>query len=111
MLKRQWELAKQHGAQLILLIPPTLAPYKFVPDPAVLPGVKTLDFDRPDLYPELFLLSNRRDETHLNANGADLFTKLIAKRLLQECGAPISTAGAKGKGISIKWTSQRFAPH
>jgi hypothetical protein len=82
LLRRQQELAARHGAKLILLIPPTLVSSKFIPDPSLLPVPEVFDCDRPDLFPELFALENRRDETHLNESGAEILTALLAKRLL-----------------------------
>ncbi len=81
VLRLENALAARHGAKLVLLVPPTLKPRKFLPDPALLPIPTVIDVDRPEEYPELFDLQNRRDETHLNERGAEIFTTILAKRL------------------------------
>ncbi len=87
LLRREAELAALHGAKLILLIPPTLNRFKFVPDPTFSPAPTVLDFDRPDTYPELFSVENRLDESHLNAHGANLLTSRLADGILSELRA------------------------
>jgi hypothetical protein len=74
LLRREQDLAARHGAQLVLLVPPTLKPSKFLPDPRQGATPMLLDLDRPAEFPELFDLRNRRDETHLNERGAEILT-------------------------------------
>ena len=83
LLRRERDLAAKYGAELVLIIPPTLKESKFTPDPTLRPTLKLLDFDRPDQFPELFALRNRRDETHLNERGAEILTNLLAQQLIR----------------------------
>jgi len=87
LLRREAALAELHGAKMILLIPPTLTRFKFVPNPSLGPTPAVFDFDRPDTYPELFSVENRLDETHLNAQGANILTTRLAERILSELRA------------------------
>jgi hypothetical protein len=45
------------------------------------------DFRDPDRYPELYDLAFRFDEEHLNAQGAQLYTSLVAKRFIEWANA------------------------
>lgn len=83
LLRRERDLAAKYGAELVVVIPPTLKEIKFTPEPTVQPTIKLLDFDNPERYPELFVIKNRRDETHLNEHGAEIWTRLLAQELIR----------------------------
>jgi len=83
LLRRERDLAAKYGAELVIIIPPTLKEIKFTPDPTLQQTVKFLDFDCPEQFPELFALKNRRDETHLNERGAEILTTLLAQQLIR----------------------------
>lgn len=43
-----------------------------------------LAFDDSRAYPELFTIENRNDQGHMNKNGAERFTRLLARRFVDE---------------------------
>jgi hypothetical protein len=77
-LARKTALAARYGARLVLLGPPIVGRV-FTPLPGS--GALFLDFSDPRRYPELFAVSHRNDGGHLNAAGAELYTRLVARRL------------------------------
>lgn len=80
-LDRVRELADEHGVQVILMLAPTTAETTRRPDPAA--GVETFDFRDVVKYPELFDTGFRSDRTHMNAKGAELFSRRIAERFIE----------------------------
>lgn len=77
-LARKRALAERHGARLFLVAPP-VSGRVFVPGPGVEDAF--LDFADPDAYPELFAPEHRRDVGHLNAAGAELYSRLLAREI------------------------------
>lgn len=72
------------GGQMILLIPPRFEGSSNLPDPKRFPHLVVLDFSDPRRYPELYEARHRSDPDHLNADGALIFTRLLATRLNEE---------------------------
>jgi hypothetical protein len=77
-LRRKRELAARYGAELVLVAPP-------VPDRtfAPMPGADLvfLDFSDPARFPELFAPEHRVDSGHLNARGAEIYSRLVGLAL------------------------------
>jgi hypothetical protein len=72
------------GAVPILVMPPRARSNYFVPSPenARRAGA-VIDLCDPQDHPELYALENRIDASHLNTQGAEIFTRLLAERFLQ----------------------------
>lgn len=83
-LRRKRALAARYAAELILVAPPVTGP-TFAPSPD--PSQVFLDLSDPLRYPELFAPANRFDAGHLNARGAEVFSRLLAREL----GAALAT--------------------
>jgi hypothetical protein len=71
------------GVTPVFLIPPTLNSRQFFPDMLRAQSLMVFDFSDPQLYPEFFVPNHRSDNVHLNAAGAEIFTRAIALRFLQ----------------------------
>jgi len=78
-LERKRALAERHGGRLVLVAPPYLS-VPFAPLPEL--GIAFLDFSDPRRYPQLFAPENRADGGHLNAEGAAIYSRLLARELL-----------------------------
>ena len=63
----------------MLVAPPYLS-VPFAPRPEL--GIAFLDFSDPRRHPELFAPENRADRGHLNARGAAIYSRLLARELL-----------------------------
>jgi hypothetical protein len=73
--------------QLVWVVMPQLKDliiYKVYPpsEPTSFGDVPILDLGRPDLYPQLYDRSLWLDSYHLNAQGSQLFSRLLAQQLL-----------------------------
>lgn len=77
-IRRKQALAARYGARLVLVAPP-LVGIPFAPQPES--GVLFLDFSDPRRYPELFTPEHRNDAGHVNALGAELYSRLLAREL------------------------------
>ena len=77
-LARKRALARRFGAELVLVAPPTVGA-AFAPLPGS--GFLFLDFSSPARYPELFAVEHRYDRSHLNREGAVLYSRLLAREL------------------------------
>jgi hypothetical protein len=77
------------GAVPVIVIPPRARSYYFVPSPenARRAGA-VIDLCAPHDFPELFALENRIDTSHLNPQGAEIFTRLLVERFLQMPPSP-----------------------
>jgi hypothetical protein len=77
-LHRKRALAERYGAELVLVAPP-------VPGRTFQPLLGDrqifLDFADPDRFPELFAPEHRLDEGHLNARGAELYSRAVGLAL------------------------------
>lgn len=75
-----------HGVQYVYLLMPTfsdLTAYRIYPDTLLVDGqtVPIVNLARPDLFPQLYQLSNWHDDAHLNERGAAVASTLIAQQL------------------------------
>ena len=72
------------GARPFFVIAPSLSPRRTVgPD-----HLETLVFDDPARYPQLYTAQHRYDPQHLNAEGAAIFTTLLADQIADRITAP-----------------------
>jgi len=71
------------GGQPVLLIPPTTTTSRYYPRADGKQRFLVLDFSSPVEYPELFVEEYRLDTTHLNTRGAEAFTAVLVRRLLE----------------------------
>lgn len=89
------EIAKRHGARLVIVAPPAVVVQSFEP---ILPnGYDTvfIDLSDPAKFPELFDIKLRRDGSHLTAEGNILFTQILAKHLAAAVGKTEKAAGGE----------------
>jgi hypothetical protein len=89
-LERLVDLADEHAAGLVLLVPPGVSPTVSEQAGAWLPSAGTregvdavLDFNDPAAYPELFDYELWFDENHLGSEGARLFSGLLGEALAE----------------------------
>ncbi len=79
------------GVTPIMIIPPTVAEKRYYPTPIAGQSLTIWDFSDPRQYPELFSVDHRLDGMHLNAAGAEIFTKAIAEKFVEiaKSGGPL----------------------
>jgi len=80
-LRRLRELCEQHGAKLIVLLPPTLSSEKAVSEMVDAGRSAGVDISVPIDPAILSVKYYQRDGMHLNSDGAVLFTSALAKDL------------------------------
>jgi len=80
-LRRLRDLCEQHGAKLIVLLPPTLSPEKAVGEMVAAGRSAGVDISVPIDPATLSAKYYQRDGMHLNSDGAVLFTAALAKDL------------------------------
>lgn len=81
-LRAQVDRIRRAGQRVVYLVPPLNADLPAAEAMArrgVIPDL--IDTNRPDLHPELFAVENRFDINHLNANGAKIFSQLLAREI------------------------------
>ncbi len=83
-LERMIVQIERGGAVPIVVVPPTPVKRKFYPDPRRMHSAILLDFADVARFPELFEADQRLDATHLNTRGAQIFSRLLATRFLDE---------------------------
>lgn len=88
-LTRKQALVESHGGRMVLIAPPTTGP-QLAPSPES--GMLFLDFSDPDQFPELFAPEHRKDSGHLNQEGAAIYSRLLAERLVAALRAPDAVA-------------------
>lgn len=71
------------GARVVFVVPPTLSARTFLPLPGKVGNAVVLDFSDMEKYAELYQVENRIDTNHLNDAGSEMFTRLIAARLVE----------------------------
>lgn len=76
------ELIRRHGSEPILLSTPMPVPLIALPQQTL--GARLLDFNDIHAYPALFQVEHRHDFGHLNAAGAEAFSKLLARVWLSQ---------------------------
>ena len=79
------EIAKiiRAGAVPVLVIPPRTRVSYFTPSAENARRVAVINLCDPVKYPELYEARNRIDTSHLNAAGAEVFTRIVAARFLE----------------------------
>jgi len=71
---------------MVLILPPDpMAKHFFPTDESQRAAV--LDFSDPNAYPELFDRADRRDPSHLDVRGAELYSRLLARQLAARLGS------------------------
>ena len=86
-LERMIARIEKLGATAVLIVPPTTAKKKFYPLPERERKTITLDFSDIARFPELYENANRLDTDHVNTAGADVFTRVLARRWAEEVKA------------------------
>lgn len=81
---------RRAGAVPILVVPPTPSEEYYFPRPERARELAIFDFSDVRKYPDLFRTENRQDIDHLNAAGAELFTRILADRFLEIARPPQS---------------------
>jgi hypothetical protein len=76
------------GATPILVIPPRTRESYFRPSHEDFPNVTVFDFCDPEKYPDLYKIDLRIDTSHLTAAGAEVFTRLLARRFAEMARKP-----------------------
>ena len=80
------------GALPILVMPPRTRVFYFVPSKENARRAAVVDLCSPLKFPELYELRYRIDTSHLNAAGAEVFTRIVAGRFLEIARATASPA-------------------
>ena len=83
-LQEKQRLVESFGGRMVTFVPPLPSGNVFTLNPARQPDVDCFDFADPGLYPELFQRENRFDSGHLNQQGAEIFTRLLVKKIVAE---------------------------
>ena len=82
-LAEKRRIIERAGAKMILVVPPYPMTKRFLPD-----GEKeqaaVIDFSNPLEFPELYTPEHRLDEGHTNRTGSEIYTRLIAERILRQ---------------------------
>ena len=71
------------GAQPVLIIPPRTRVRYFVPSAENARLAPVIDLCSLVKFPELYDSRYRVDTSHLNAAGAEVFTRIVARRFLE----------------------------
>jgi hypothetical protein len=80
-LEEKRRIIEKSGAKMVLVVPPYPMTKRFLPeDPAKQAAV--LDFSNPVEFPDIYLPANRLDEGHTNRAGSEIYTRLIAERVI-----------------------------
>ncbi|MEQ1859873.1 MAG: hypothetical protein ABMA13_08055 [Chthoniobacteraceae bacterium] len=79
--ERQLRFARKAGARTIFIVAPTTGELSGHPAPEL--GVPTFDFRDLVKFPELFAKEHRTDIAHMNAKGAELYTRRLAEKFIE----------------------------
>ena len=80
-LAEKRRIIEKAGAKMVLIVPPYPMTKRFLPeDAAEQSGV--LDFSNPNDYPDIYSAEHRLDEGHTNRAGSEIYTRLIAERII-----------------------------
>lgn len=82
--RRQLRLAREHGIELIYVLPPGLEPSpvrRSLHDAGEIPTL--FDFNLADSLPQLFDMDHRFDPRHLNRRGAQEFSRAMAREFVR----------------------------
>jgi len=85
LIERVVAVAESRGAQVTVVIPPTVRrvrEYAGLRAGLADVGVSVLAYDDPALYPALYAIKHRFDVEHLNAKGARVWARMVARDLL-----------------------------
>ncbi len=76
---------QSRGIQVLFMNSPDVRQREFFARAGLDAGLipELLDTDRPDLYPALFRNSTRFDRDHLNEQGAEVYTRVLAQEFLK----------------------------
>ena len=92
-LEKMVATARDTGAQPIFVVAPTTVYQETIHRAFHQNRIEhLLTFNDPNLFPELFAPENRKDWDHLHPQGAQQFTKLLAKAFLMETEEGFSIA-------------------
>jgi hypothetical protein len=83
VLQEKRRVIEAHGGRMIMFHPPMTQAETFYPDPQLGPVPLVIDLTDPRLYPELFEARYRKDHAHLNPAGAEIFTRLLVGKILE----------------------------
>jgi hypothetical protein len=86
-LRDKVDLLRRHGVEPILFLPPTLANSQFYPS-ATLTSAPFFDLSDMNRYPNLYAAKNHKDGVHLNVAGAEIFTRELAARFVEQVRSP-----------------------
>jgi hypothetical protein len=80
-------LASEQGIELIFVLPPRIYPAhrayeKLLPLFYALPKTERIELVDPKRYPELYSLENSFDISHFNSTGAEIYTRLLARKFI-----------------------------
>ncbi len=76
------------GAVPVLVIPPRVRVWYFVPSAENARHAAVINLCDPAAYPQLYAPENRIDSSHLNAAGAEILTRIVADRFVQIAQPP-----------------------
>ncbi|MEZ4332632.1 MAG: hypothetical protein R3F35_12800 [Myxococcota bacterium] len=82
-LEQKRRIIERVGARMLLIVPPDPMARRFLPKDAAL-RAETIDFGDPSAYPALYAPARRRDPSHLDEAGAALYTRLLARRVVEK---------------------------
>lgn len=80
-LDRVMRFVRACGARGVFIVAPTTGEMSSHPSPET--GIPTLDFRDMKQYPELFAKEHRVDTAHMNAKGAEIYTRRLAERFVE----------------------------
>ena len=81
-LAEKRRIIERAGAKMILVVPPYPMTKRFLPED-VREQAAVIDFSNPLEFPTLYTPEHRLDEGHTNRAGSEIYTRLIAERLLK----------------------------
>ena len=86
-LERMIARIEKLGATAVLVVPPTTGKKNFYPLPERERKTIVLDFSDIARFPDLYENANRLDTDHVNTAGADVFTRVLVRRWVEEVKA------------------------
>ena len=79
LVQRLAASVREAGAEPVFLMPPSFRPALFFADSD---RYRVLRYHDPARFPELFELEHRFDLKHLNREGAEIYTRMLARDLV-----------------------------
>ena len=74
------------GATPVILLPPRVRQRYYYPNPALAARYPVVDLCVPARFPDLYREDLRIDGSHLNAEGAEVFTRILVEQFLPTAG-------------------------